>query len=48
MMLNGQYTKIELSQKELLWIKITDEFWALKIIIFLADIGYLVNLLSNH
>ena len=45
-------TKIQLSQKHY-WrnFKITDhkyQFWILKIITFLADIDYLVKLLSNH
>ena len=51
-LLNRQYTKIQLSQKHY-WenYEITDHkyrFWILKIPVFLADIGYLVKLLSNH
>ena len=49
---NGQCTKIQLSQKHF-WrnFKITDHkyrFRILKIPVFLADIGYLIKLLSNH
>ena len=51
-MLNRQYTKLRKSQNYY-WenFKITDheyQFSALKIIAFLANIGYLVKLLSNH
>ena len=51
-MLNQQNTTIQLSQKHY-WenFKITDnkyEFCILKIIAFLADIGYLIKLLTNH
>ena len=51
-MLNRQYNKIQLSQKHY-WenFKITDhKYWFsdLKIVVFLADIGYLVKLLSRH
>ena len=51
-MLNRQYTKLQKSQKYY-WenFKITDhehQISALKIIVFLANIGYLVKLLSNH
>ena len=51
-LLNKQYSKIHLSQKhywenfEITYSKY--RFWILKIIVFLADIGYLVKLLSNH
>ena len=51
-MLNSQYTKIQLCQKHF-WenLKISDhkyQFWILKIILFFAEIGHLVKLLSNH
>ena len=40
--LNQQYTKIQLSQKYY------RKSIILKIIVFLADIGYLVKLVTNH
>ena len=51
-MLNRQYTTIQQPQKNC-WenFKITAheyQFWILKIVTIVADIGYLVQLLSNY
>ena len=45
------YQNTAISKALLGKFKITDhkyEFWFIKIIVFVADIGYLVKLLSNH